>query len=192
MFPTNPPKNQNVRGLSMDLPSDGSVKKLTGSGTANVIARRAIDEIAKFSGETETLKYMKVFSLQEIAETRRFIRVQREEAQIVRRGLFRSRVAEYGARYAQVITVHTEDDSFTKLMRDLCLVLRISLSKKRRLVAELEALGEREGAAKPLEHMRDIVAHDAVTLEELETLLARAQVGVSLKAGYVADMEENE
>ncbi|GJY79598.1 hypothetical protein Tco_0485399 [Tanacetum coccineum] len=67
-----------------------------------------------------------------------------------------------------------EDDSFAKLMRDLCLALRISLSKKRRLVADLEALGEREGVAKPLEHIRDIVARNAVTLGELETLLARA------------------
>ncbi|GJX43392.1 hypothetical protein Tco_0260068 [Tanacetum coccineum] len=85
-----------------------------------------------------------------------------------------------------------EDDSFAKLMRDLCLAMRISLSKKCRLVAELEALGEREGAAKPLEHMRDIVACNAVTLRELKTLLACAQVGVNLKASYVADMEENE
>ncbi|GJU73732.1 hypothetical protein Tco_1265137 [Tanacetum coccineum] len=52
-----------------------------------------------------------------------------------------------------------EDESFAKLMRDLCFTLRISLSKKRRLVAELEALGERE-------------------------------VGVSLKAGFIANMEE--
>ncbi|GJY63436.1 hypothetical protein Tco_0464896 [Tanacetum coccineum] len=44
-----------------------------------------------------------------------------------------------------------EDESFAKLMCDLCFTLRISLSKKRRLVAELEALGEREGAAKPFE-----------------------------------------
>nr|GEV62083.1 hypothetical protein [Tanacetum cinerariifolium] len=61
-----------------------------------------------------------------------------------------------------------------KLMRDLCLALRISLSKKRRLVAELEALGEQEGVAKPLERIRDIVAHDVVTLGEFETLLACA------------------
>nr|GEW49849.1 hypothetical protein [Tanacetum cinerariifolium] len=145
-----------------------------------------------------------------------------------------SRVAEYGALYAQVVALHTtytleietivkhdwsitlatslcdvssgisgdkikyvfgrsrgEDDSFAKLMRDLCLSLRISLSKKRRLVAELEVLGEREGAVKPLKHKRDIVARDVVTLEELETLLAHAQVGVSLKVGYVTDMEES-
>ncbi|GKD98864.1 hypothetical protein Tco_1382761, partial [Tanacetum coccineum] len=82
-----------------------------------------------------------------------------------------------------------EDESFAELMCDLCLSLRISLSKKRRLVAELEAEGEVEGAAKSLEHMKVIVARDAVTLGELETLLVRAQVGVSLKAGFMADME---
>ncbi|GJU76545.1 hypothetical protein Tco_1273615 [Tanacetum coccineum] len=53
-------------------------------------------------------------------------------------------------------------------------------------------VGEREGAAKPFEHMKEIVARDAVTLGELETLLARVQVGFSLKAGFVADMEERE
>ncbi|GJW90581.1 hypothetical protein Tco_0168134 [Tanacetum coccineum] len=33
---------------------------MAGSGTSNVIARRAINEIAEFSGETETPKYMKM------------------------------------------------------------------------------------------------------------------------------------
>ncbi|GKD55946.1 hypothetical protein Tco_1289333 [Tanacetum coccineum] len=83
----------------------------------------------------------------------------------------------------------SEDDSLARLMRNLCLSLRISLSKKRRLVAELDAVGKVEGAVKCLEHIRVIVARDAVTLDELETLLGRAQVGVSLKAGFVANME---
>nr|GEY58633.1 hypothetical protein [Tanacetum cinerariifolium] len=82
-----------------------------------------------------------------------------------------------------------KDESFAGLMRDLCLSLRILLSKKRRLVAELEAVGEVEGAVKCLENMRVIVSRDAVTLREFETLVGRAQVGVSLKAGFVADME---
>ncbi|GJY19309.1 hypothetical protein Tco_0390800 [Tanacetum coccineum] len=60
---------------------------MAGSGTTNVIARCVIDEIAKFSGETKTPKYMKVFILQEIAESRRFIRFQREEAQSARSSL---------------------------------------------------------------------------------------------------------
>ncbi|GJT46023.1 hypothetical protein Tco_0954738 [Tanacetum coccineum] len=78
-----------------------------------------------------------------------------------------------------------EDESMARLMRDLCLSLRVSLSNKRRLVAELEAVGEVEGAVKYLEHMRVIVARDAVTLGELETLLGRAQVAVSLKAAFI-------
>ncbi|GJY85470.1 hypothetical protein Tco_0499496 [Tanacetum coccineum] len=82
-----------------------------------------------------------------------------------------------------------EDEYLASLMQNLCSALRVLVSNKRRLVAELEALGEVEGAAKSLEHMRAIVGHDAVTLGELESLWARAQVGAALKAGFVADME---
>ncbi|GKC30620.1 hypothetical protein Tco_1037914 [Tanacetum coccineum] len=57
----------------------------------------------------------------------------------------------------------SEDESLGSLMRNLCSALKVSLSNKRRLVAELEVLGELEGAAKSLEHMRVIVGRDAVT-----------------------------
>nr|GEX90681.1 hypothetical protein [Tanacetum cinerariifolium] len=70
--------------------------------------------------------------------------------------------------------------------------MKVSLSNKRRLVAELEALGESEGAAKYLEHMRVIVGRDAVTLGELEALLERAQVEAALKTGFMAEMEVDE
>ncbi|GJV57201.1 hypothetical protein Tco_1458206 [Tanacetum coccineum] len=86
----------------------------------------------------------------------------------------------------------TEDESLGSLMCSLCSGLRVSLSNKRRLVAELEALGELEGIVQCLEHLRVIFAHDAVTLRELETLLARAQVGAALKTSFVADMEVQE
>nr|GEU77683.1 hypothetical protein [Tanacetum cinerariifolium] len=56
-------------------------------------------------------------------------------------------------------------------------------------LAGLEAVKEVDSVVKCLEHMRVVVARDAVTLGELETLLGHAQVGVSLKAGFVADME---
>nr|GEV71157.1 hypothetical protein [Tanacetum cinerariifolium] len=85
-----------------------------------------------------------------------------------------------------------KEKAFASLMRDLCFSLRISLSKKRMLVAELEALVERGDAATPLEHMREIVARDYVLLGELEKLLARAQVGMILKDGYVTDMEKKD
>ncbi|GJS48414.1 hypothetical protein Tco_0598535 [Tanacetum coccineum] len=83
----------------------------------------------------------------------------------------------------------SEDESLGSLIRNLCSALRVSLSNKRRLVAELEVLGELEGVVKSLEHMRVIVGRDAVTLEELEALWARAQVRAALKAGFMADME---
>ncbi|GJW62632.1 hypothetical protein Tco_0111967 [Tanacetum coccineum] len=86
----------------------------------------------------------------------------------------------------------SEDESLRSLMRSLCSGLRVSLSNKRRLVAELEALGESEVVAKSLDHIRVIVGRDAVTLGELEALLARAQVGAALKTGFVADMEVQE
>ncbi|GJW68665.1 hypothetical protein Tco_0123089 [Tanacetum coccineum] len=185
------------------------------SCTSNVIARRAIDEITEFSRETKTPNgggdwYSGITPGDDgCCNQLRVMSVGPKGFGILLflsiscRGPVKSLEAEYGARYSQgpldwqidesmCLVVHREDDSFAKLMRDLSLALRISLSKKRRLVAKLEALGERDGDAKPLEHMRDIVARDAVTLEELETLLARAKVRVSLKAGYVADMEENE
>ncbi|GKE44051.1 hypothetical protein Tco_1471335 [Tanacetum coccineum] len=82
----------------------------------------------------------------------------------------------------------SEDESLGSLMRNLCSGLRASLSNKRRLVAELEVLGESEGAVKCLEHMRVFVGCDAVTLGELEALLACAQVGAALKTGFVADI----
>ncbi|GJW53695.1 hypothetical protein Tco_0097780 [Tanacetum coccineum] len=86
----------------------------------------------------------------------------------------------------------SEEKAFASLMKDLSLSLRISVSKKRRLVAELEVLVERGDPARPLEHMGVIVARDSELLGEFEKLLARAQVGVGLKDGYVTDMEEME
>ncbi|GJW65846.1 hypothetical protein Tco_0117730 [Tanacetum coccineum] len=68
--------------------------------------------------------------------------------------------------------------------------MKVSLSKKRRLVAELEGLREQGDAVRALENMKEIVARDYLTLGDLEQLLAHAQVGVDLKDGYLADVEE--
>ncbi|GJZ77563.1 hypothetical protein Tco_0642235 [Tanacetum coccineum] len=86
----------------------------------------------------------------------------------------------------------SEDESFIGLICDLCSGLRLSLTKNRRLIVELEALGQRGDALKPLEYMREMVARDFATLGVLEQLLAGIHVGMRLKAGYVADMEETE
>ncbi|GKC25096.1 hypothetical protein Tco_1027246 [Tanacetum coccineum] len=60
---------------------------MAASGSSNVVARRAIDEISEFSGETETPKYMKAFILQEISESRRLIRVLRDEVDAAKTAL---------------------------------------------------------------------------------------------------------
>nr|GEW14572.1 hypothetical protein [Tanacetum cinerariifolium] len=64
--------------------------------------------------------------------------------------------------------VSIEDESFIGLMHDLYSDLRLSLTKNQRLIAELEALGQRGDALKPLEYMREMVARDFVMLGVLE------------------------
>lgn len=56
----------------------------------------------------------------------------------------------------------------------------------------MEALGHRADALKPLEYMREMVARDTATVGVLEQLLAGSHVGMRMKAGYAADMEETE
>nr|GFA64907.1 hypothetical protein [Tanacetum cinerariifolium] len=68
----------------------------------------------------------------------------------------------------------------------------ISKSKKHSLVVELEAQVERGDPAMHVEYMREIVTCVSELLGEFEKLLARAQVRVGLKDGYVTDMEEME
>nr|GEY19687.1 hypothetical protein [Tanacetum cinerariifolium] len=82
---------------------------------------------------------------------------------------------------------HGKDESLSRIMVDLCIAYRVSLGKKRKLIAELEAAGKVDGAAKCLEHIKVIVARDAVTLGDLQTVWVHCQVGKSLKAGFVAN-----
>ncbi|GKB85415.1 hypothetical protein Tco_0957687 [Tanacetum coccineum] len=60
---------------------------MAASGSSNVVARRAIDEIFECSGETETPKYMKAFILQEISESKRLIRVLHDEVDVAKTAL---------------------------------------------------------------------------------------------------------
>ncbi|GKB11291.1 hypothetical protein Tco_0845214 [Tanacetum coccineum] len=85
-----------------------------------------------------------------------------------------------------------EDESFIGLMRELCSGLRLSLNKNQRLIAELEALGQRRDALRCLEYMREMVVRDSAMLGVLEQLLASTHVGMRLKAGCATDMDEAE
>ncbi|GKC79983.1 hypothetical protein Tco_1130757 [Tanacetum coccineum] len=85
-----------------------------------------------------------------------------------------------------------EEEAFARFLHDQCTGLRMTNSKNLRLIADLEALGEREYAVRCLDHMREIVARDCAKLRVLEQLLAGTHVRIDLKDSYVADMEENE
>ncbi|GJR62412.1 hypothetical protein Tco_1504574 [Tanacetum coccineum] len=87
---------------------------------------------------------------------------------------------------------HNEDECFIGIVRDLCCGLRLSLSKNRRLIVELEALGHCADAVRSLGYLREMVGRDSDTLGVLEQLLAQAEVGRRLKAGYANDMDETE
>nr|GEV59157.1 hypothetical protein [Tanacetum cinerariifolium] len=87
---------------------------------------------------------------------------------------------------------HSEDECFIGIVRDLCCGLRLSLSKNLMLIAELEVLGHCANAVRCLGYLREMVGRDSETLRVLEQLLARAEVGTRLKAGYADEMDESE
>nr|GEY55337.1 hypothetical protein [Tanacetum cinerariifolium] len=86
----------------------------------------------------------------------------------------------------------SEDESFIRLIRDLCFGFRMRLNKNHRLIVELEALAKRGDALRSLDYLREMVVHDSRTLGVLEQLLAGTHVGMWLKDGYVADMQQME
>nr|GEY37370.1 hypothetical protein [Tanacetum cinerariifolium] len=53
-------------------------------GPSNVVARRVVDDLIDFSGETVVSKFMKFFFVQQVADIRRFVNRMREEAQTAR------------------------------------------------------------------------------------------------------------
>ncbi|GJS60262.1 hypothetical protein Tco_0655046 [Tanacetum coccineum] len=87
-------------------------------------------------------------------------------------------------------------DELTKVADSSCLQDRMkgwmSISNSQRLIAELEALGECRDVMRCLDHMRQIVGRYSAKLGALEQLLAGAHVGMGLKDGYVADIEEKD
>ncbi|GJU15983.1 hypothetical protein Tco_1143949 [Tanacetum coccineum] len=226
-------------------------------GSSNVLARRVIDDLLDFSGETsleamgdqdevfdslmclrddiqdENTKLMGLNDV--IAEAEEKIAMKEEhvktmEAAILETGRFElllllAGLCSYGCgnlEMGQLLSLwllfflldklaevagssrlqdrmnlvfsgaRSEDESFIELMRDLCFGFRIRLNKNRRLIAELEALGQWGDALRCLDYLREMVVRDFGTLEVLEQLLAGAHVRMRLKDGYVADMQQME
>ncbi|GJZ74051.1 hypothetical protein Tco_0638197 [Tanacetum coccineum] len=74
-------------------------------GPSNLLARRVIDDLIDFSGETSVSKYMKIFFLQKIAETRRFLNLMRDEAQTAR-----SCISQLTALIAELEAIGDQDE----------------------------------------------------------------------------------
>nr|GEX40806.1 hypothetical protein [Tanacetum cinerariifolium] len=279
---------------------------MAATGPGNVVARRVTDDLIAFSGETAVSKYMKIFLVQKVAETCRFVNRMRDEADVIRSCITRTtaviaelqamkdqdevhdsllaakdakrgeeskllalhefcnlgssmprlcpyRVLEmtklcyvydcytdhelfrlmhecvvlemcdlvYGwqinscriwfltmvalyilDKLSEVVNssqfedkmkvvfsrVRDSDESFIELLRELCSAIRVTITKDRRLIAELEALAHCADVLKSLEYMREMVARDFARVGVLEQLLAGAYVGMRLKAEYLADM----
>ncbi|GJR86323.1 hypothetical protein Tco_0210334 [Tanacetum coccineum] len=53
-------------------------------GPTNIVARRATDDLIAFSGETVVPRYMKLFLVQKIAKSYRFVNRMRDEAETIR------------------------------------------------------------------------------------------------------------
>ncbi|GKD47382.1 hypothetical protein Tco_1272027 [Tanacetum coccineum] len=90
-----------------------------------------------------------------------------------------------------------EDSWYPDLMAFICYFDKMKLWFTRAHTEEqsfsvMEALGQRGDALRALEGLREIVARDVVKLEVLEQLVACTRVGIPLKVGYVADMEDTE
>nr|GEU66376.1 hypothetical protein [Tanacetum cinerariifolium] len=244
---------------------------------SNFIARRVVDDLIDFSGETVVSKFMKFFFVQHVADIRRFVNRMREEAQTDR-----NCIAQLTALVAETEAMEDQEEVFDTLMclrddiRDenrkllelndviveaeeriatkeahveimkaggdgvyswvsfvpVFMVVLDSLYRAAKYMhrlrgyvelllemghlgygwqrmqcraccvplgslgeeeeAELEALGQRGDALRSLDYMGEMVVRDSATLRVLEQLLASTHVGMRLKAGYVADMDEAE
>ncbi|GKF80653.1 hypothetical protein Tco_0239255 [Tanacetum coccineum] len=86
----------------------------------------------------------------------------------------------------------TKDANSFRLQDKMKLWFMQAHTKEHSFSVSWEALGQRGDTLKALKGLREIVARDVVKLGVLEQLLAATLVGIPLKAGYVADMEDKE
>ncbi|GJT97296.1 hypothetical protein Tco_1092814 [Tanacetum coccineum] len=75
----------------------------------------------------------------------------------------------------------SEDESFIGLMRDLCFGFRMRLNKNQRLIAELEALGQRGDALRALDYLREMVARDSGMLSVLDNYWRVLMLGCMIR-----------
>ncbi|GJX05547.1 zinc finger, CCHC-type containing protein [Tanacetum coccineum] len=133
------------------------------AGPSNLLARRVIDDLIDFSGETSVPKYMNFIytvSFKSLAMVSFLLLDKLAEVDGSSRLQDRMNLVFSGVR--------SEDESFIGIMRDLCFGFRIRLNKNQWLIAELEALGQRGDALRSLDYLREMVARDSGMLSVLD------------------------
>ncbi|GJR41656.1 hypothetical protein Tco_1309759 [Tanacetum coccineum] len=80
-------------------------------GPQNIVARRVVDDLIAFSGETSVPRYMSFFLDQKIAETRRFVTRMREEADTIR-----GCIAQMTALVAELQAMENDDEVYNALL----------------------------------------------------------------------------
>nr|GEY36230.1 hypothetical protein [Tanacetum cinerariifolium] len=154
-------------------------------GPSNIVARRVINDLIDISGEADMPKFMKDDIHEEntkleelngvIVQAKERITMKEERVKVMKDNVLEMGYLGYGWQRmlcrASCIPLDkmkivfsqacSEDEYFIGLIHELCYGLRLSLNKNRRLIPELEALGQRGDALRSLEYMREMACYAA-------------------------------
>ncbi|GJT61817.1 hypothetical protein Tco_1005350 [Tanacetum coccineum] len=85
-----------------------------------------------------------------------------------------------------------EEEGLLKFLRDRCDDLRRKSARRRVLILEMEALGERGVAVDSLECLKQTHARKTAKLAALTDVMAETLAGIHEKEGHVARMDIND
>ncbi|GJV94460.1 hypothetical protein Tco_1546037, partial [Tanacetum coccineum] len=85
-----------------------------------------------------------------------------------------------------------EEEGLLKFLRDRCNDLRWKNTRRRVLIREMEALGERWVAVDYLESLKQIHARETAKLAALTDVIAESLAGIHEKERHVAKMDLND
>ncbi|GJT60131.1 putative reverse transcriptase domain-containing protein [Tanacetum coccineum] len=97
------------------------------------------------------------------------------------------------ARFCQIAEHQiAEEEGLLKFLRDRCDDLGRKSARRRVLIREMEALGEREVAVDSLEYLKQTHARETAKLAALIDAMAETLAGIHEKEGHVARMDLND
>ncbi|GKD69575.1 hypothetical protein Tco_1323665 [Tanacetum coccineum] len=103
-------RNENDRLLGFNALISVPIQRSTDVPT-NAVARRVVDDLMEFTGETSVTKYMRFFNAQQIVERRRFVNCMRDEVQTCR-----TLIGQLNALIAELEAMEDQGELFDTLM----------------------------------------------------------------------------